>query len=82
MADGLKIRGKHENHAYLLVLFLRYQLGLVNKPNILYRFEDTVETTYKGRLYKGTAAYIRVHIEEYDFFPISRVQIFALYKGT
>ena len=32
--------GNHENHAYLLVLCLRYQLGLVNKPNILYRFEN------------------------------------------
>ena len=32
------------------------------------KFNSTVEATYKGRLYEG-------------FFPISRVQIFALYKG-
>ena len=34
----------------------------------------TVEATYKGRLYKG-------QFKKYGLFPISRVQIFALYKG-
>ena len=41
----------------------------------------TVDATYKGRLYKGQLL-IRVHFEKYGFFPISRVQIFAFYKGT
>ena len=40
----------------------------------------TVEATYKGRLYKGQLL-IRDSLKSTDFFPISRVQIFALYKG-
>ena len=32
--------------AYLLVLCLRYQLGLVNNPNILYRFENIQKYWY------------------------------------
>ena len=47
-----KILGKHENHAYLLVLCLRYQLGLVNKPNILYRFEN-IQKYWYGILQKS-----------------------------
>ena len=47
-----KILGKHENYVYLLVLCLRYQLGLVNKPNISYQFENIlnlcVEFNKKG----------------------------------